>query len=160
MWKQALVGAFNQEKALIGAFSVIVKTDCETDGSSQELVTIFVTCCPSPTLLATAPEQEVSCSGSVVGRSRVGISMLRKSTKLHKGICPKRVSYLVLLLWVIKVLTTRIAPAVISLGWTHLHKMLVLSIKHLNIMMIRLIKHLNLMISTLLQQFDSHWIDK
>ena len=30
---KALVGAFNQEKALIGAFSVIVKTDCKTDGS-------------------------------------------------------------------------------------------------------------------------------
>ena len=30
---KALVGAFNQEKALIGAFSVIVKTDCGTDGS-------------------------------------------------------------------------------------------------------------------------------
>ena len=30
---KTLVGAFNQEKALVGAFSVIVKTDCETDGS-------------------------------------------------------------------------------------------------------------------------------
>ena len=30
---KALVGAFNQEKALVGAYSVIVKTDCETDGS-------------------------------------------------------------------------------------------------------------------------------
>ena len=30
---KALEGAFNQEKALVGAFSVIVKTDCETDGS-------------------------------------------------------------------------------------------------------------------------------
>ena len=30
---KALAGTFNQEKALIGAFSVIVKTDCETDGS-------------------------------------------------------------------------------------------------------------------------------
>ena len=29
---KALVGAFNQEEALVGAFSVIVKTDCETDG--------------------------------------------------------------------------------------------------------------------------------
>ena len=29
---KALVGAFNQEKALVGAFSVIVKTSCETDG--------------------------------------------------------------------------------------------------------------------------------
>ena len=27
---KALVGAFNQEKALVGAFSVIVKTDFET----------------------------------------------------------------------------------------------------------------------------------
>ena len=30
---KALVGAFNQEKALVGAVSVIVKTDCGTDGS-------------------------------------------------------------------------------------------------------------------------------
>ena len=30
---KALVGAFNQEKALVGAFSVIVKPDCETDGA-------------------------------------------------------------------------------------------------------------------------------
>ena len=30
---KALVGAFNQEKALVGAFSMIVKTDCGTDGS-------------------------------------------------------------------------------------------------------------------------------
>ena len=30
---KALVGAFNQEKALVGAFSVIVKTDCGTDGA-------------------------------------------------------------------------------------------------------------------------------
>ena len=29
---KALVGAFNQEKALIGTFSVIVKTGCGTDG--------------------------------------------------------------------------------------------------------------------------------
>ena len=30
---KALVGAFNQKKALVGAFSVIVKTDRGTDGS-------------------------------------------------------------------------------------------------------------------------------
>ena len=30
---KVLVGAFNQEKALVGAFSVIVKTGCGTDGS-------------------------------------------------------------------------------------------------------------------------------
>ena len=35
---KALVGAFNQEIALVGAFSVIVKTDCETDGLSAALV--------------------------------------------------------------------------------------------------------------------------
>ena len=29
---KAPVGSFNQEKALVGAFSVIVKTDCGTDG--------------------------------------------------------------------------------------------------------------------------------
>ena len=35
---KVLVGAFNQEKALVGAFSVIVKTNCETDGLSAALV--------------------------------------------------------------------------------------------------------------------------
>ena len=42
---KALVGAFNQEKALVGAFSVIVKTGCGTDGSfystAQDLVQRF-----------------------------------------------------------------------------------------------------------------------
>ena len=38
---KALVGAFNQEKALVGAFSVIVKTDCETDGSFYGILHIF-----------------------------------------------------------------------------------------------------------------------
>ena len=31
------VDTFNQKKALVGTFSVIVKTDCETDGSSAAL---------------------------------------------------------------------------------------------------------------------------
>ena len=31
------LGTLNKEKALVGAFSVIVKTDCETDGSSAAL---------------------------------------------------------------------------------------------------------------------------
>ena len=35
---KALVGTFNQEKVLVGAFSVIVKTDCETDGSFSALI--------------------------------------------------------------------------------------------------------------------------
>ena len=30
---KALVGAFNQEKALVGALSVILKTDCGNDGA-------------------------------------------------------------------------------------------------------------------------------
>ena len=30
---KVLLGAFNQEKALVGAFSVIVKTGCGTDGA-------------------------------------------------------------------------------------------------------------------------------
>ena len=30
---KALVGAFNKEKDIVGAFSVIVKTGCGTDGS-------------------------------------------------------------------------------------------------------------------------------
>ena len=36
---KAIVVAFNKEKVLVGAFSVIVNTDCETDGSSAGLVT-------------------------------------------------------------------------------------------------------------------------
>ena len=35
---KAVVASFNQEKALVGAFSVIVKTGCDTDGSSAALV--------------------------------------------------------------------------------------------------------------------------
>ena len=35
---KALEGAFNQEKALVGAFSVIVKTGCGTDGSLTALI--------------------------------------------------------------------------------------------------------------------------
>ena len=35
---KVLEGAFNQEKALLGAFSEIVKTDSETDGSFAALL--------------------------------------------------------------------------------------------------------------------------
>ena len=42
---KALVGAFNQEKALVGACSVIVKTDCETDGSFAALASVDVMHC-------------------------------------------------------------------------------------------------------------------
>ena len=37
----ALVGTFKQEKALVGAFSVIVKTGCGTDRSSAALILTF-----------------------------------------------------------------------------------------------------------------------
>ena len=33
-----IVGAFNQKKALVGAFSMIVKTDCETDGALHSTI--------------------------------------------------------------------------------------------------------------------------
>ena len=46
---KALVDAFNQEKALVGAFSVIVKTDCEIDGSSPALAQTLATWPPLET---------------------------------------------------------------------------------------------------------------
>ena len=39
---KALVGGFYQEKDPVGAFSVIVKTDCETNGSSVALILVLV----------------------------------------------------------------------------------------------------------------------
>ena len=38
---KALVGGFYQEKDLVGAFSVIVKTDCETNGSFAALIPLL-----------------------------------------------------------------------------------------------------------------------
>ena len=35
---KALVGTFNQEKALVGDFPVIVKTGCGTDGAHTALI--------------------------------------------------------------------------------------------------------------------------
>ena len=37
----AVVAAFNQEKALVGAFSLIVKTDCGTDGSFNSVLNVI-----------------------------------------------------------------------------------------------------------------------
>ena len=34
--KALVVGGFNQERALVGAFSVIVKTGCGTDGATTQ----------------------------------------------------------------------------------------------------------------------------
>ena len=44
---KAVVAAFNQEKALVKAFSVIVKTDCETDGSFYSTNENSRHCCPA-----------------------------------------------------------------------------------------------------------------
>ena len=44
---KALVGAFNQEKALVEAFSVIVKTGCGTDGALHSTILITVPGSPS-----------------------------------------------------------------------------------------------------------------
>ena len=56
---EVLVGAFNQEKALVGAFSVIVKTD----GSFAALVSISVACqgivFPQITAAATSSQRQV-----------------------------------------------------------------------------------------------------
>ena len=51
---KALVGAFNQEKALVGAFSVIVKSGCGTDGS------ICGTSDDPPTFLLTTARSAVA----------------------------------------------------------------------------------------------------
>ena len=40
---KALVGTFNTKKALVEAFSVIVKTDCEIDGSFHSTIVIIIT---------------------------------------------------------------------------------------------------------------------
>ena len=54
LWTQFHVykpwGAFNQEKALVGAFFVIVKTDCETDGSFYSTNCDHHVVLPLPTL--------------------------------------------------------------------------------------------------------------
>ena len=39
---KALVGTFNTKKALVEAFSVIVKTDCEIDGSSSATALVVI----------------------------------------------------------------------------------------------------------------------
>ena len=73
---KVLVGTFKQEKALVGAFSVIVKTGCGTDGAlnstnaglgdgtwnlsrEQHFVTIFIEALLS--ILATASGWLASC---------------------------------------------------------------------------------------------------
>ena len=56
---KALVGAFNQEKARVGAFSVIVKTGCGTDGSifGTKLVLSHSSCARSADMLLLQAEE-------------------------------------------------------------------------------------------------------
>ena len=50
---KALVGAFNQKKVLVGAFSVIVKTSCGTDGALHSTSNYST---PAAHLLAPGPD--------------------------------------------------------------------------------------------------------
>ena len=52
---KALVGAFNQEKALVGAFSVIVKTGCGTDGALHSTSASYIHTTLQVSLLLTHP---------------------------------------------------------------------------------------------------------
>ena len=57
MWKHW--GALNQKRALVGAFSVIVKTDCEADGSFAALIIT-----PPPMMIAAVcPLSRDNCLG-------------------------------------------------------------------------------------------------
>ena len=57
---KALVGAFNQEKALVGAFSVIVKTGCGTDGSFYSTTQKQYEISTSPDLHQEARSSQIS----------------------------------------------------------------------------------------------------
>ena len=52
---KVLVGAFNQEKALVGAFSVIVKTGCGTDGALHSTSASYIHTTLQVSLLLTHP---------------------------------------------------------------------------------------------------------
>ena len=60
---KALLGSFNQEMAIVGALSVIVKTDCGTDGSFYSTSQYGVTLEPGD-----------RCQFTVVLGARVGYS--------------------------------------------------------------------------------------
>ena len=57
---KVLEGAFNQEKTLVGAFSVIMKTGCGTDGALHS--TIMNKCAWLPSA-AVASARAVLCDG-------------------------------------------------------------------------------------------------
>ena len=62
---KALVGTFNQEKALVGAFSVIVKTGCGTDGALNSTSTKSLQQVLQPPRAVPQVQGEVPCARSV-----------------------------------------------------------------------------------------------
>ena len=71
---KAVVAAFNQEKALVGAFSVIMKTGCETDGSFYSTNSI-VAClkCDEKCVLRSGKLLHVRVSGFISPVSPDGV---------------------------------------------------------------------------------------
>ena len=73
---KALIGAFNQEKALVGAFSVIVKTDCETMDrftALVEAVASSVASLPATIYTYFFPDSDPQCScGQTMPRDEHG----------------------------------------------------------------------------------------
>ena len=69
---KAVVAAFNQEKALVGAFSVIVKADCETDGSSAALPRTHAAACSLQPAPAPAPGQTAQMQQKIFNARSAG----------------------------------------------------------------------------------------
>ena len=80
---KALVGTFNQEKALVGAFSVIVKTNFETDGSSAALHLGHADA-PPPPLLAGA-HHDGEGGGHLLRRVRRQVEVLPRAQPAEGG---------------------------------------------------------------------------
>ena len=67
---KALVGTFNQEKALVGAFSVIVKTGCGIDGALHSSTTAAADAdvFQVRTIFILGPSHHVRLSGCAVSQ--------------------------------------------------------------------------------------------
>ena len=90
---KTLVGAFNQEKALVGAFSVIVKTGCGTDGSFYSTVQVrgswwagVVTCREELPCCRACHCQDIMCE---YGHLNIGIGVRRSYPDMNSFICQK-----------------------------------------------------------------------
>ena len=78
---KALVDAFNQEKALVGAFSVIVKTGCETDGSCYN----HYYCCPLPRPGLSRPHRHPVFAQMLTLSHSGGISLIELAMKVREN---------------------------------------------------------------------------